>query len=72
MQVDVCAGGKLDRGQRRIAGPLELLRAPLLHELLLGEADGCLGGRHLAVHLLGHLFGTTDEAVLPILGDLDI
>jgi hypothetical protein len=39
---------------------------------LLGEADGCLGGRHLVPWLLDHLFGKTRETVVPMLGDLDI
>src|SRR4051794_35054985 len=72
VQVDVGAGSKLDCGQLRVAGPFELFRTPLLNELLLGEAEGCLGGRHLVVHLLGHLFGTTSGVVLPILGDIRI
>src|SRR4029077_19484741 len=49
VQIDVRARGQLDGGLRRVAGPLELLSTPLLHELWLSQADGCLGGRHQMV-----------------------
>src|SRR2546421_8894025 len=55
MKVDVAAGSELDCRCGRIAGPLELRRAPGLDKLLFRLAYVGLGNRHLGDRLLRSL-----------------
>ena len=55
---------------RRIAGPLELGRAPVLDELLLGQRY--VGFRSFHLVRLSPFFGTTNAMVLPMLGEIEI
>ena len=53
-----------------IARPLELGRAPVLDELLLGQRY--VGFRSFHLVRLSPFFGTTNATVLPILGEIEI